>query len=77
MPFAWGGTIPALHLPLKHGQAESIPHSLVTEPSSMKGHNDPELRRRVPTSWTVYIWILIIFAVIALCGWIAGRYFGY
>jgi len=43
----------------------------------MKGHEAlPELRRRVRTSWTAYVWILIIFAVIALCGWIAGHYMG-
>jgi hypothetical protein len=39
----------------------------------MTGHDDlPEFRRTVRTSWTVYIWILIIFAVIALCGWLVG-----
>jgi hypothetical protein len=43
----------------------------------MKGHDDiSEFRRTVGTSWTVYVWIIIIFAGIALCGWIAGRYFG-
>jgi hypothetical protein len=71
-PFGAGPSLRSTYL--KQGQDESIPNLLVTEPSSMKGHDDPELRRTVRTSLTVYIWILIIFAVIALCGWLIGQY---
>jgi hypothetical protein len=37
----------------------------------------PQLRRSVRTSWTAYAVIMVIFAIIALCGWLAGHYIGY
>jgi hypothetical protein len=44
----------------------------------MKGQDDiPEFRRTVRTSWTVYFLILIIFGIIALCGWLLGKYLGH
>lgn len=44
----------------------------------MKPHEDlADARRRIQTSWSAYAWIMVIFAIIALCGWLIGHYLSY
>jgi len=50
---------------------------LQTNGFCMRTHDDlPQMRHAIPTSWSAYAWIMVIFSVIALCGWIAGQYMG-
>ena len=41
----------------------------------MKPHDDlSDARRRIQRSWSVYAWIMVIFAIIALLGRVISHY---
>jgi hypothetical protein len=44
----------------------------------MKPHDDlADTRRRIQASWSAYAWIMVIFAIIALLGWLIGHYWSH